>query len=51
MRFAYVVLIMLPFLSGCASRPVVQNQRTASVLPTHQGNASVCAGQNWNVCR
>jgi len=51
MRFAYVVLIVLPFLSGCASRPVVQNQQTASVLPTHQGNAAVCAGQNWNVCR
>ena len=51
MRFAYVVLIVLPFLSGCASRPVVQNQQSASVLPTHQDNAAVCAGQNWNVCR
>ena len=51
MRFAYVVLIVLPFLSGCASRPVVQNQQSASVLPTHQDNAAVCAGQNWTVCR
>ena len=51
MRFAYVVLIVLPFLGGCASRPVVQNQQSASVLPTHLGNASVCAAQNWNGCR
>ena len=40
MRFAYVVLIALPFLSGCASRPVVQNQQSASAPPVYQANAS-----------
>ena len=51
MRVAYVVMGLLLFLSGCAARPVLQDQQSASVLPTHHDNASLCAGQNWNVCR
>ena len=51
MRVAYVVLMLLVFLSGCAARPVLQNQQSASVQPTHHDNASLCVGQNWNVCR
>jgi len=51
MRFAYVVLIALPFLSGCASRPVVQNQQSASVLPVYQAHASSCGELSWDGCR
>jgi uncharacterized protein YceK len=49
MRVAYVVLIALAFLSGCASRPVVQNQQSASELPFYQAHALSCGGLDW--CR
>jgi hypothetical protein len=51
MRIFYTVLMLLAFLTGCAARPVIQNQKSASVLPGHQYSGAQCAGPNWNVCR
>lgn len=48
MRVASVVLMLLVFLSGCAARPVIRNQQSASVFPADQ---SQCAGPNWDACR
>jgi len=38
MRVAYVVLMLLAFLSGCAARPVIRNQQSASVFPADQNS-------------
>jgi len=51
MRVASVVLMLLAFLSGCAARPVIRNQQSASAFPANQNNGSQCAGANWSACR
>jgi hypothetical protein len=51
MRVAYLVLMLAAFLSGCAARPVIRNQQSASVFPADQKSGSQCAGANWNACR
>src|SRR4030095_12040520 len=66
MRFAYVVLVVLPFLSGCASRPVVQNQAECFGATGLSGQcvvlwraelgrvpieAATCKGQDAHTCR
>ena len=51
MRVACVVLMLLAFLSGCAARPAIRNQQSASVFPANQNSGSQCAGANWNACR
>jgi hypothetical protein len=33
MRVACVALMLLAFLSGCAARPAILNQQSASVFP------------------
>jgi len=51
MRVAYVVLMLLAFLSGCAARPVIRDQQSASVFSADQNSGSQCAGPNWDACR
>ena len=51
MRVACVVLLLLAFLSGCAARPAIRNQLSASVFPVDRNNGSHCAAANWNACR
>jgi len=51
MRVTCVVLMLLAFLSGCAARPVVRNEQSASVFPADQNIGPQCAGPNWNACR
>jgi hypothetical protein len=51
MRVAYVALMVFAFLSGCAARPAIRNQQSASVFPVDQNNVSQCAAANWNACR
>ena len=51
MRVAYVALMVLAFLSGCAARPVIRNQQSASVFPVDQNSGSHCAGADWSACR
>jgi hypothetical protein len=51
MRVACVVLMLLAFLSGCAARPAIRNQLSASVFPVDRNNGSHCAAANWNACR
>ena len=51
MRAACLVLMLLAFLSGCAARPVIRDQQSASVFPADPNSGSQCAGPNWNACR
>jgi hypothetical protein len=51
MRATCAILMLLAFLSGCAARPAIRNQQSASVLRVDQNNGSQCAGANWNACR
>jgi hypothetical protein len=51
MRVACGVLMLLAFLSGCAARPVIRSEQSASVFPADQKSGSQCAGPNWNACR
>jgi hypothetical protein len=51
MRLVYLILMLLAFLSGCAARPVIRDQQSASVFPADQNSGSQCAGPSWNACR
>jgi hypothetical protein len=51
MRVTSVVLMLLAFLGGCAARPVIRDQQSASVFQADQNSGSQCAGPNWNACR
>ena len=51
MKLVYLVLCLLPFLSGCAAS--TSNKQDASLSPTEQQEkmSQQCVDEKWGSCR